>query len=251
VSTDAIGDIRPLPSPVVVPVSRRSSTGPGEAASFGAVLGQELATARSDIASIRSEIASVRSGAPLFTRPRVDTGAEAIEEMEWLSSTPGWIEAQLGAQSTGDAADPCGWRAMSRQIAEGVIGPGFGSLFERQIQQESGFLPEVVYGHQVSSAGAEGIAQLMPQYYQHVARTDPVAGLRAGAETMHSHLERWNGDVRRALASYNAGLGRMQSAVSTYGDTWEACLPAETRQYLVAIVGDTAPRFVVRPAAAW
>src|SRR5690606_25340193 len=125
------------------------------------------------------------------------------------------------------------------------IGPGYGALFERQIQQESGFAPDVVYGLRRSSAGAEGIAQLMPQYYPHVVRTDPGEALLAGARTMHEYLGVWDGDVRRALASYNAGLGRVQGLVARYGEGWESALPLETKQYLAAIVGATRPRFTV------
>ncbi|MDA1010591.1 MAG: transglycosylase SLT domain-containing protein, partial [Chloroflexi bacterium] len=211
--------------------------------SFDAVLGRFLATPQSDIAAIRSEIASVRSGAPLFARTAVPT-LDLGRPPGGLTNVPGWLDAQLASQVTGDTADPYGWRASSRHIAERVIGPGYGALFERQMQQESGFTPEVVYGLRVSSAGAEGIAQLMPQYYPHVARTDPVAGLQAGAETMRHYLDVWDGDVRKALASYNAGLGRVQSLVQAHGANWEAGLPQETRSYLAAILGAAAPSFV-------
>ena len=99
---------------------------------------------------------------------------------------------------------------MSRQIGDSVIGLGYGAMFERQIQQESGFAPDVVVGQRKSSAGAEGIAQLMPQYYPHVNRTDPAQSLHAGAQTMQQHLKTWGGDVRKALASYNAGPNRIR-----------------------------------------
>jgi murein DD-endopeptidase MepM/ murein hydrolase activator NlpD len=132
---------------------------------------------------------------------------------------------------------------MSRTLAEQLIGPGYGPLFERQMDQESGFNPEVVYGVRVSSAGAEGIAQLMPQYYSNVDRLDPRAGLTAGAQTMQHYLSVWDGDVRKALASYNAGLGRVQSLVNAHGANWESALPEETRHYLDAIVGPATPRF--------
>ena len=218
----------------------------GEA--FDAVLQRHLDQPRSDIAAIRSEIASIRSGSALFAPPSPSSSsmssssasADSISSAGF-ASIPGWLDAQLAAQATGDAADPYGWRSASRQIAERIIGPGYGALFERQMDQESGFNPAVVYGTRVSSAGAEGIAQLMPQYYPNVNRTDPISGLTAGAETMRHYLNAWNGDVRKALASYNAGLGRVQSLVNAHGANWEAALPAETRSYLAAILGDAAP----------
>ena len=160
-----------------------------------------------------------------------------------FAAMPGWLDAELASQATGNAEDPYGWRTSARTIGEQVIGPGYGALFERQIDQESGFLPDVVYGTRVSSAGAEGIAQLMPQYYADVDRLNPQAGLMAGAETMRHYLNAWDGDVRKALASYNCGLGRVQQLVNAHGAHWEAALPAETQSYLNAIVGTAAPRF--------
>jgi soluble lytic murein transglycosylase-like protein len=219
-----------------------------ETDAFDAVLRRHLDAPRSDIASIRGEIASIRSGAVLLERPSPTSDLEysasgAMVSRAGFASMPGWLDAQLASQATGNAADPYGWRGMSRQIAERVIGPGYGALFERQMDQESGFAPDVVYGTRVSSAGAEGIAQLMPQYYPNVNRLDPVSGLTAGAETMRHYLNVWNGDVRKAMASYNCGLGRVQSLVTAHGANWEAGLPAETRSYLSSILGDAAPVF--------
>lgn len=213
---------------------------------FDSILQRHLSAPRSDIASIRSEIASIRSGSALFA-PRSSSGGIEYSASAGISSTggfasiPGWLDTQLAAQATGDAADPYGWRSASRQIAERIIGPGYGPLFERQMDQESGFNPDVVYGKRVSTAGAEGIAQLMPQYYPNVNRTDPISGLTAGAETMRHYLNVWDGDVRKAVASYNCGLGRVQSLVNAHGANWEAGLPAETRSYLSHILGTAAP----------
>lgn len=251
-SVDAIDGISPLAAPASVsPVAAAVPAAPStraRAQAFGQVLQSYLQEPRAGISAVRSEIAAIRTGAILREGPSFveasgrDSGSAALSA-RGLTAVPGWLEAQLAAQATGDAADPYGWRTASREIAERVIGPGYGALFERQIDQESGFLPDVVYGRRVSSAGAEGIAQLMPQYYPNVARTDPVAGLTAGAESMRHYLGVWDGDVRKALASYNAGLGRVQSLVRAHGAGWEAGLPLETRHYLSAIVGDATPVF--------
>jgi len=254
---DATSGISPLaPAVTTQQVSAAGSAGAAravgaatsEAEAFDTVLRRHLDAPRSDIASIRSEIASIRSGAVLF-EPRSSAGeveysaSGAMASTRGFASMPGWLDSQLAAQATGDAADPYGWRNTSRQIAERIIGPGYGALFERQMDQESGFAPDVVYGTRVSSAGAEGIAQLMPQYYPNVNRLDPVSGLTAGAETMRHYLNVWNGDVRKAMASYNCGLGRVQSLVQAHGANWESGLPHETRSYLSAILGDAAPVF--------
>jgi soluble lytic murein transglycosylase-like protein len=214
-----------------------SSRPAGGGADFAAVLVRHLERPRAEIASVRAEIASLRNGG-MFAPP--DSAIPYIEEPG--SASPN--VAELAARyATGDAADPYGWRQLARETAEAVIGPGYGWLFERQIDQESGFAPDVVFGSRTSTAGAEGIAQLMPQYYAGVDRSDPEAGLLAGAQTMRHYLTAWDGDVRKALASYNAGLGRVRSAVASHGEAWEDALPAETRQYLHAILGSNAPRY--------
>lgn len=190
---------------------------------------------------MRAEIAALRGGGALFA-PQA-----SIPTIESATSQPVRQTKDMAAlaarYATGDAADPYGWRQMARDTAESVIGPGYGWLFERQIGQESGYEPDVVFGARRSSAGAEGIAQLMPQYYPNVERSDPQAALTAGAETMRHYLTAWDGDVRRALASYNAGLGRVRSLVEAHGENWESALPAETRLYLSEILGSDTPRY--------
>ena len=227
------------------PASRVEASVPAPAAggaNFASALQRQLDQPRAEIAQVRAEVSSLRNGGALRRLPG-SPGAQVADFASKPPSTPGEIAALLARQATGDAADPYGWREMSRQIGDSVIGPGFGAMFERQIQQESGFAPDVVTGQRRSSAGAEGIAQLMPQYYPHVNRTDPGQSLHAGAKSMQQYLQSWNGDVRKALASYNAGLGRVQSAVNAKGSAWESALPQETRDYLNAIVGNTRPVF--------
>ncbi|MGE3858294.1 MAG: lytic transglycosylase domain-containing protein [Dehalococcoidia bacterium] len=240
---DAIG-----PVGGVQPVSRVEASTPAAAptaaggANFAGTLQRHLDRPRAEIAQVRAEVSSIRNGGALRRAsfpggPLPDAGAAKPP------ATPAEIAALLARQATGNAADPYGWRALSREIGDAVIGPGYGAMFERQIQQESGFAPDVVTGQRRSSAGAEGIAQLMPQYYPHVDRTDPAASLQAGARSMQQYLQTWHGDVRKALASYNAGLATVQSAVNARGDAWEAALPQETRDYLGAIVGGVRPVF--------
>ncbi|MFA7249300.1 MAG: lytic transglycosylase domain-containing protein [Dehalococcoidia bacterium] len=236
------------------PVVRVDAAAPAQAGGpgFAAALQRQLEQPRAEIAHVRAEVSALRDGGALRRRPGTSPGTAAGDFLNSTASapmSPAQVAAFLAGQATGDAADPYGWREMSRQIGDSVIGPGYGALFERQIQQESGFAPDVVTGQRRSSAGAEGIAQLMPQYYPHINRTDPGQSLSAGAQSMQQYLRAWQGDVRKALASYNAGLGRVQSAVASRGAAWEAALPQETRDYLVAIVGSTRPVFSPVPGA--
>lgn len=76
---------------------------------------------------------------------------------------------------------------------------------------ESGFTPSVT-----SYAGAMGVMQLMPATAQTLGVTDaydPEQNIMAGAKLMSMMLEKYDGDLKLALAAYGAGSG----AVAKYG----------------------------------
>ena len=77
-------------------------------------------------------------------------------------------------------------------------------------KQESGFNPGAV-----SSAGAEGIMQLMPSTAAGlgVNAFDPAQAIDGAAQLLGGYLQQYNGSVPLALAAYNAGPG----AVAQYG----------------------------------
>ena len=80
-------------------------------------------------------------------------------------------------------------------------------LLAAQAWQESNWNP----GAQ-SPVGAEGIMQLMPQYYLNVNPFDPTQAIPAAAATDAANFNRF-GSWTLALAAYNAGAGN----VSKYG----------------------------------
>jgi soluble lytic murein transglycosylase-like protein len=83
----------------------------------------------------------------------------------------------------------------------------------------------------VSRVGAVGLTQLMPATARQlgVDPRDPAQNLAGGAAYLRQQLNRFNGDLEKALAAYNAGPGRVTAAGG---------IPAipETRAYVRSIV---------------
>ena len=74
-------------------------------------------------------------------------------------------------------------------------------------------------------------------------RSDPEKATQAAAKYLQSLSDMWDGDWHLALASYNAGPGRLQRAVKRAGvqDYWKVAakrglLPRETREYVPMIL---------------
>ena len=108
-------------------------------------------------------------------------------------------------------------------------------MLYRQLEWESGnFDPEVISGKRLSSAGAAGIAQFMPETAKSfgIDPLDVPAALDAAARYMRRNLDMFGGDQRAALAAYNAGEGTVGRLRKQYGNNWEDFLPAETKSYL-------------------
>ena len=105
-------------------------------------------------------------------------------------------------------------------------------LFQKQINQESGWRVDVV-----SSAGAIGIAQIMPATAKSwgVDPWNAADSLSAAAQHMHEYYVN-EGDYAKALGDYNAGHGFVLTAEKGCSD-WLACMPVGTRAYIHKIMG--------------
>ena len=99
-------------------------------------------------------------------------------------------------------------------------------LLEAVVWQESRWNPTAR-----SRAGAIGLAQLMPGTARDlgVDPNDPLQNLSGGARYLRQQLNRFDGNVEKALAAYNAGPGRVMTAGGI------PSIP-ETQAYVRAIV---------------
>jgi soluble lytic murein transglycosylase-like protein len=102
-------------------------------------------------------------------------------------------------------------------------------LINSVIRAESGFNV-----HAVSNKGAQGLMQLMPQTASTLGvgnAFDPRANVEGGTRYLRELLEKYNFDLVKALAAYNAGPLRVQQ----YGG-----VPPyyETRAYVARIIRD-------------
>lgn len=153
----------------------------------------------------------------------------ATPDVQWLDphSVPE-DTSELPSQAVTPVAGAAGahrWKeAMDRTAARYALSP---ALLDALVWQESRWNHAAV-----SPKGARGLTQLMPATAtaMGVDPDDPLQNLEGGARYLRIQLDRFGGDVERALAAYNAGPGRVVRAGG---------IPAiaETRAYVSAILG--------------
>lgn len=122
----------------------------------------------------------------------------------------------------------------------------FDKVFEALIKQESGGIHTDARGYLLASGkGAQGITQVMAK-----TGVDPGYGvapiknqskeeyLRFGRDYLKAMVGEFGGDMEKALAAYNAGVGNVKKAVAKGGDRWKDHLPkkSETLPYIKNIM---------------
>lgn len=93
------------------------------------------------------------------------------------------------------------------------------ALLKAVAKQESAFQANIV-----SSAGAVGVMQLMPSTARYLGVSDPYnpeQNIMGGAKLLAELSQRYNGDIDRILAAYNAGAGAVDqyNGIPPYSET--------------------------------
>jgi hypothetical protein len=166
---------------------------------------------------------------------------QAIELANARASYEETIEPPRAAETTMQApASPtekfC--RALKEAAEESGIPVPF---FARLLWQESRFR-----SNEVSQAGAQGVAQFMPETAAEVGLDDPFdakKALPASAKFLRKLRDDF-GNLGLAAAAYNAGPGRIQKWLAR-----ESELPRETRDYVRIITGTKAEDWIERSEA--
>lgn len=111
-------------------------------------------------------------------------------------------------------------------------------LLARMAYQESHFRPSIIDGTTASPAGALGILQLMPQYFNTVQRPIPFSTqdtadqINQAAGQLLGLMNHFN-DWGLAVAAYNDGQGNVDKYVAGTRP-----LPAETSTYVADVLAD-------------
>lgn len=176
-----------------------------------------------------SKPAELSSGMPAFkvlAEQPIDipeqTGTAALLAPRDLPTPPERPQPKVVVQrSTEEVCD-----AVSQAVQTNNLPAPF---FIRLLFQESGFKPGIV-----SHAGAQGIAQFMPETAERMGLQnpfDPVQAIPAAARFLRNLVDKF-GNVGLAAAAYNAGPGRIQNWLAR-----KSSLPHETQGYVKIITG--------------
>lgn len=182
----------------------------------GAALGPLAMPARADVLEIGPDGATWIAGGKPSARQ-----AKSVEPAE----APAVADAALADPVVNAQAIPAIYAAKVRELAARYdLSP---ALIEAVVWQESRWRAGAR-----SPVGARGLTQLMPGTAQGlgVDPDDPMANLEGGARYLREQLDRFDGDLEKALAAYDAGPMRVAKAGGVPAI-------AETRQYVTAVMG--------------
>ena len=178
-----------------------------------------LTSAIARVGELESMLASVAAGGPGVVPPPGESAGAFQRRLTEASAS-----AASGGQTSpvagpGAPSGPVAGRFSSEINAAAARYRLDPALLKALIRQESNFNPNAV-----SPAGARGLTQLMPGTAAALGvknPLDPAQAINGGAKYLRQQLDRFGGDVRKALAAYNAGPGAVAryGGVPPYGET--------------------------------
>jgi soluble lytic murein transglycosylase-like protein len=188
---------------------------------LGQALGQDARSQADRVRSLmQSSLAQQRRSIETQVRAAGAAPGISYKEVPWtpLPTTPA------------PGCDPLSQPELNLMIGEASAKNGVSPELVREVvRQESGFKPCAV-----SSRGAEGIMQLMPATQSQFAVANPFnvkENLDAGTKLLKELLDRYSGDLTKALSAYNAGAGRVDKSGAVPD------IP-ETKNYVLSILGE-------------
>lgn len=107
------------------------------------------------------------------------------------------------------------------------------ALIAGVIKQESGFRKDAV-----SSVGASGLMQLMPETAKELGvkdRFNPKQNIMGGTKYLNQLHKKYKGDLKLILAAYNSGPGRVDQSLKEGGSGVPEI--AETQNYVEKVTG--------------
>ena len=148
-----------------------------------------------------------------------------------LLAVAGWLFMRRDQMTVSDWVPPVSADPWLIHIRSAEVGSGIpNNLLTRLLWQESRFRSDIISGQVQSSAGAVGIAQIIPRWHPGVNPTDPVASINYAAGYLRQLYDQF-GSWPLALAAYNWGPGNL----SNFGIDQA---PSETRELVSSISAD-------------
>ena len=176
--------------------------------------------------------------------PLVDLFLASVQAIELANARASYeetIEPEPGVEAAAETP-PSSTEQFCRALKQAAEESGIPvPFFARLLWQESRFK-----SNEVSQAGAQGVAQFMPETAAEVGLDDPfdpMKALPASARFLRKLRDDF-GNLGLAAAAYNAGPGRIQKWLAR-----ESELPRETRDYVRIITGTKAEDWIERSDA--
>lgn len=189
---------------------------------------------------ISSELSAVATRIEQITGAPVQLPGLPDQAPQGAGAFAAMLQAQMAAQggtAPGNDGSPNGPAMVAPAQIDSLVNDNAQSqdvdpaLIKAIIANESGF-----NANATSNVGAQGLMQLMPGTAAGLGVTDaydPAQNVAGGTKYIKGLLERFNGDVRLAVAAYNAGPG----AVEKYGGVPPY---AETQNYVQNVLSSYA-----------